>query len=252
MSLSRIPPQAFSCGSGTRVLKRGRTLSFILAALLLFSACAEAVASDATVTAGALVPVFARGGRRAGKRIRAGRAAGSRGRPRGAGRGYAGIRADRRHGERPVSGAGRGRVRRAVSGAEGNLRDDRLHRLRRRGGQKRVAARRRAVTLSCTRDATHIGAGVLLSVDGSIFSVLPTAGEFYVGEAVNVYAETESGTARIGRATVARAEPVSVTGEGTVTRLLVSDGARVMKDRRCLRSVSSRSGTPETIARRTA
>lgn len=62
MSLSRIPPQAFSCGSGTRVLKRGRTLSFILAALLLFSACAEAVASDATVTAGALVPVFAAAG----------------------------------------------------------------------------------------------------------------------------------------------------------------------------------------------
>lgn len=247
MSLSRIPPQAFSCGSGTRVLKRGRTLSFILAALLLFSACAEAVASDATVTAGALVPVFAAAGGalesvsvQVGQLVHAGDPA-------------AQVEVTRVYA--PIDGTVNGLFLEPGADASAGLYLEPKETYAMTGSTAYADAAGKnawlrvgnAVTLSCTRDATHIGAGVLLSLDGSIFSVLPTAGEFYVGEAVNVYAETESGTTRIGRATVARAEPVSVTGKGTVTRLLVSDGARVMKGQALFETVSSRSGTPETI-----
>ena len=241
MSLSRIPPQAFSCGSGTRVLKRGRTLSFILAALLLFSACAEAVASDATVTAGALVPVFAAAGGalesvsvQAGQLVHAGDPA-------------AQVEVTRVYA--PIDGTVNGLFLEPGADASAGLYLEPKETYAMTGSTAYADAAGKnawlrvgsAVTLSCTRDATHIGAGVLLSVDGSTFSVLPTA------EAVNVYAETDDGTARIGRATVARAEPVSVTGKGTVTRLLVSDGARVMKGQALFETVSSRSGTPETI-----
>lgn len=246
MSLSRIPPQAFSRGSGTRVLKRGRTLALLLAALLLFSACAESVAADATVTAGTLVPVFSAAGGvlesvsvQAGQLVHAGDPA-------------AQVAVTRVYA--PIDGTVNGQLLEPGADASAGLYLEPKETYAMTGSTAYADAAGKnawlrvgsAVTLSCTRDSTHIGAGVLLSVDGSTFSVLPTAGEFYIGEAVNVYAETDDGTARIGRATVARAEPVSVTGEGTVTRLLVSDGARVMKGQALFETVSSRSGTHET------
>jgi len=246
MSIFRITPQAVVRGSRKHVLKSGRILAFLLAALLLFSACAESIAADATVTAGTLVPVFAAAGGvlesvsvQAGQLVRAGDPA-------------AQVEVTRVYA--PIDGTVNGLFLEPGADASAGLYLEPKETYTMTGSTAYADAAGKnawlrvgsAVTLSCTRDATHIGAGVLLSVDGSTFSVLPTAGEFYVGEAVNVYMEIDGGTARIGRVTVARAEPVSVTGEGTVTRLLVSDGARVMKGQALFETVSSRSGTPET------
>ena len=242
--LAQSPARTFT--KGARVRQFGRTLAFLLAALLLFSACAEAIAADATVTAGTLVPVFAAAGGvlesvsvQAGQRVRAGDIA-------------ARVEVTRIYA--PIDGTVNGLFLEPGADASAGLYLEPKETYALTGstayadaaGENAWLRAGSAVTLSCTRDATHTGAGVLLSVSGSTFSVLPTAGEFFIGEAVNVYAETESGTARIGRATVARAEPVKVTGEGAVTRLLVSDGARVMKGQALFETVSSQSETPET------
>lgn len=227
-------------------VRLGRILALCLAALSLFSACAEAIAADATVEAGTLIPVFAAAGGvlesvsvQAGQTVHAGDA-------------MAQVEVTRVYA--PIDGTVNGLFLELGADASEGLYLEPRETYTMNGstsyadsvGKNAWLQIGSAVTLSCTRDSTHIGAGILLSVDGSSFSVLPTAGEFFIGEAVNVYAETESGTARIGRVTVARAEPVKVTGEGAVTRLLVADGARVMKGQALFETVSSQSSTPET------
>ena len=228
------------------ILKLERLLALSLAVLLFFSARAEGIVTDATVAAGTLVPVFAAAGGvlesvsvQAGDLVHAGDPA-------------ARVEVTRIYS--PIDGTVNGLFLELGADASAGLYLEPKETYAMTGSTTYADATGEdawlrvgsAVTLSCTRDSTHIGAGILLSVDGSTFSVLPTAGEFFIGEAVNVYAETEAGTARIGRATVARAEPVKVSGEGTVTRLLVADGARVMKGQALFETVSSQSGTPET------
>lgn len=230
-----------------RILNPGRILALSLASLLLFTACAEAVANDAAVTAGTLVPVFAAAGGvlesvsvQVGQSVRAGDCA---------------AQVETMRVYAPIDGTVNGLFLKVGADASSGLYLEPKETYTMNGSTSYADSAGKnawlqigsAVTLSCTRDSTHIGAGILLAVDGGTFSVLPTAGEFFIGEAVNVYAEAESGTARIGRATVARAEPVKVTGEGTVTRLLIADGARVMKGQALFETVSSQSGTPETV-----
>lgn len=87
------------------------------------------------------------------------------------------------------------------------------------------------VYLSCTKDGSHQGRGLVTAIDKeneSAFTVEVTGGEFYMGETVNVFRDAQYATeSRIGRGTVGRTAPVAVTGEGSVLRLHVRPGDKV-------------------------
>ena len=64
------------------------------------------------------------------------------------------------------------------------------------------------VYLSCTKDGSHQGRGIVTSLDEEDeqkYTVEVTGGEFYMGETVNVYRDSEyARAALIGRGTVGR------------------------------------------------
>lgn len=84
------------------------------------------------------------------------------------------------------------------------------------------------VYLSCTKDGSHEGTGVVTAIDAeddSKYTVEVTGGAFYMGETVNVYRDSAYDTkSRIGRGTVGRTPTVAVTGEGSVLRIHVRAG----------------------------
>lgn len=84
------------------------------------------------------------------------------------------------------------------------------------------------VYLSCTKDGSHQGRGVVTSIDEEDeqkYTVEVTGGEFYMGETVNVYRDREyAKESLIGRGTVGRTKPVAVNGEGSVLQMHVRAG----------------------------
>ena len=70
------------------------------------------------------------------------------------------------------------------------------------------------VYLSCTKDGTHQGRGVITAIDKENedkYTVEVTGGEFYMGETVAIYRDSAySKESRIGRGTVGRTPPVAV------------------------------------------
>lgn len=84
------------------------------------------------------------------------------------------------------------------------------------------------VYLSCTKDGSHEGTGMVTAIDAeddSKYTVEVTGGAFYMGETVNVYRDSAYDTkSRIGRGTVGRTPTVAVTGEGSVLRIHVRSG----------------------------
>ena len=86
------------------------------------------------------------------------------------------------------------------------------------------------VYMRCTANGTHRGVGRITNVDGEIFTIEATAGEFYNGETVYVYLEDDYETAdRLGRATVIATPVESVSASGNVYRMYVSEGDFVEK-----------------------
>ena len=87
------------------------------------------------------------------------------------------------------------------------------------------------VYLSCTKDRSHQGTGVLTAIDAedeSKYTVEVTGGAFYMGETVNIYRSGDHDSqSRIGRGTVGRTPTIAVTGEGSVLRMHVRAGDRV-------------------------
>lgn len=87
------------------------------------------------------------------------------------------------------------------------------------------------VFLSCTKDGSHQGRGMVTAIDKedeSKFTVEVTGGEFYMGETVNIFrSEDYASASRIGRGTVGRTAPVAVTGEGSVLKMHVRAGDKV-------------------------
>lgn len=87
------------------------------------------------------------------------------------------------------------------------------------------------VYLSCTKDGSHQGRGVVTTIDEKDegkYTVEVTGGEFYMGETVGIYRTTEYKTeSRIGRGTVGRTVTVAVNGEGSVLRMHVRAGDSV-------------------------
>ena len=87
------------------------------------------------------------------------------------------------------------------------------------------------VFLSCTKDGTHQGRGVITAIDKEDedkYTVEVTGGEFYMGETVAIYRDAAyTNESRIGRGTVERTPPVAVNAEGSVLRLHVKAGDSV-------------------------
>lgn len=87
------------------------------------------------------------------------------------------------------------------------------------------------VYLSCTKDGSHQGRGIVTTLDKEDeqkYTVEVTGGEFYMGETVNVYRDSGyDKKSLIGRGTVGRTAPVAVNGEGSVLRMHVRAGDRV-------------------------
>lgn len=87
------------------------------------------------------------------------------------------------------------------------------------------------VYLSCTKDGSHQGRGIVTAIkedDESKYTVEVTGGEFYMGETVNIFRTSDyQEKTRIGRGTVGRTTPVAVNGEGSVLRMHVRAGDAV-------------------------
>ena len=98
------------------------------------------------------------------------------------------------------------------------------------------------VYLSCTRDASHQGRGIVTALDeqsDEAFSVEVTGGEFYMGETVDIFRSPDYAAAsRIGRGTVSRTAPVAVGGEGSVLRMHVRAGDTVERGELLFETVS--------------
>ena len=98
------------------------------------------------------------------------------------------------------------------------------------------------VYLSCTKDASHQGRGVVTALDEQNeekFSVEVTGGEFYMGETVDIYRSADyKAETRIGRGTVGRTAPVAVKGEGSVLRMHVRAGDSVERGELLFETVS--------------
>ena len=116
------------------------------------------------------------------------------------------------------------------------------------------------VYLHCN-DGKHTGEGVISKIDGNEYHVLVTAGKLLIGETINVYrlggakqtaeeAESQEGeesnptdeseifreegidvdkSNRIGRGMVKRINPYSITGNGNIVKLHVSEGDDVFR-----------------------
>ena len=98
------------------------------------------------------------------------------------------------------------------------------------------------VYLSCTRDGSHQGRGIVTALDeqnDEAFSVEVTGGEFYMGETVDIYRSADYAAAsRIGRGTVSRTAPIAVGGEGSVLRMHVRPGDTVERGELLFETVS--------------
>lgn len=90
------------------------------------------------------------------------------------------------------------------------------------------------VYLSCTKDGTHTGQAIVTKADLSAaastgntsYALEVIAGEFYMGEEVNVYRSASfEAESRIGRGTITQNAPIAVAGgEGSILRMHVQPG----------------------------
>lgn len=89
------------------------------------------------------------------------------------------------------------------------------------------------VYLSCTKDGSHTGRAVVTKVDfssavstgNSAYALEVTAGEFYMGEEVNIYRSADhDAKSRIGRGVVTQNAPIAVAGAGSILKMHVQPG----------------------------
>ena len=71
------------------------------------------------------------------------------------------------------------------------------------------------VYVVCRSESKRNGVGVITAVDGSSYTVMVTSGNFIVGDSVSMFRDAEySEKQRVGRGTIARANPTAVNGTG--------------------------------------
>ena len=111
------------------------------------------------------------------------------------------------------------------------------------------------VYIACRSDAKRTGVGVITAVDGSSYTVMVTSGNFIVGDSVSMFRdEAYSEKLRVGRGTIARANPTAVNATGAVVNVAVKDGDQVKRGDLVLETLSGTfegyemSGTSVTAA----
>lgn len=105
------------------------------------------------------------------------------------------------------------------------------------------------VYMKCTANGTHRGVGRITKINGDIFHIEATGGEFYNGETVYVYLNDDYETKnRIGKATVVASTAESVTGEGDIVKMYVQEGDFVEKGQLLFETVGSLNDEGETSA----
>ena len=86
------------------------------------------------------------------------------------------------------------------------------------------------VYVVCRSESKRNGVGVITAVDGSSYTVMVTSGNFIVGDSVSMFRDAEySEKQRVGRGTIARANPTAVNGTGAVVSVAVKDGDTVKR-----------------------
>ena len=86
------------------------------------------------------------------------------------------------------------------------------------------------VYLTCYSDGAHTGEGIITQVNGSAYTVKVLKGEFELNETVVVCRdEAYTAASRLGRGTLTKTEPFSVTGSGSIVKMHVKDGDAVKK-----------------------
>lgn len=87
------------------------------------------------------------------------------------------------------------------------------------------------VYLSCTKDGTHQGRGVITAIDKENedkYTVEVTGGEFYMGETVGIFRDPGyASSSRIGRGTIQQNAAIAVKGSGSVLKMHVAVGDQV-------------------------
>ncbi len=86
------------------------------------------------------------------------------------------------------------------------------------------------VYILCRTDAKRYGTGVITAVDGNSYTVLVTEGNFVTGDSVSIFRDAaHTDKLRLGRGSIARANPTAVNGTGAVVRVAVKDGDSVRR-----------------------
>lgn len=84
------------------------------------------------------------------------------------------------------------------------------------------------VYLRSATTAVYEGVGLVTALNGSKYTVEVISGNLLDSQIVYIYRDPAyTAASRIGRGTVNHADPVSITGTGVISRILVRDGARV-------------------------
>lgn len=87
-----------------------------------------------------------------------------------------------------------------------------------------------SVYLKSYTNTKNTGTGIVTQVSGSSFTVEITGGTFDSGESVNVFRQISyTASSRIGRGSVAHADPKAYTGEGSIVSFFVENGSTVKK-----------------------
>lgn len=86
------------------------------------------------------------------------------------------------------------------------------------------------VWLRSRADETRTGAGIITAVDGSSYTVHVTAGDFIIGETVEICRDVEyTESSCLGRGDVGRNAPLAVTATGRIATMHVKPGDTVKK-----------------------
>ncbi len=94
----------------------------------------------------------------------------------------------------------------------------------------RVIAVGEMVYLRCYSDNAHTGIGMVTAVSGSSYTVKVTQGIFEINETVVIYRDSAyTNASRLGRGTVAKTDPIAVTGTGSIVKMHVNAGDQVQK-----------------------
>ena len=86
------------------------------------------------------------------------------------------------------------------------------------------------VFLKSAKDSSHTGTGIVTAADGINYTVEFKSGELMNSESVEIFRSDDySYTSRLGKGTVSRKSPTTVTGTGSIVAIHVKDGDTVKR-----------------------